>query len=185
MLHEQLVWSMLLILLDRLNPTIAREVREVLELEMPSCEDWTEVNIHHVLLRVIAMVSGRIFIGPELCRNEEYLDAAINYTMDVMTAQRAVQSMRPWLRPFVAPRLACVKKLDERILHANRFLQPVVESRIKIASDPSCEKPDDMLQWLLEAQSKFPDKNSQNLAQVQLGLSFAAIHTTTLTATNA
>ncbi|KAI0593268.1 cytochrome P450 [Biscogniauxia sp. FL1348] len=171
--------------LNRLNPTIAKEVQETLDLEMPPASDWTEVDIHHVLLRVVAMVSGRVFIGPELCRSEQYLDCSINYTMDVMSAQRAVQQMKPWLRPFFASRLPQVKKLDQRIKEAEAFLFPVVDKRIKDASDPSCEKPDDMLTWLLERRPNFPDEKSQNLAKVQLGVSFAAIHTTTLTVTNA
>jgi len=152
---------------------------------MPQCPDWTSVNIHQKLLRIVAMVSGRVFIGPELCRSEAYLDASINYTLDVMGAQRAVERMRPWLRPFLASRLPEVKNLDKRIEGAVKFISPVVEARKAIALDPTAEKPDDLLQWLVNAQSKFPDKNSQNLARVQLGLSFAAIHTTSLTATNA
>ncbi|KAF7548892.1 hypothetical protein G7Z17_g6765 [Cylindrodendrum hubeiense] len=146
--------------LVRLNPIIAQEVREAFELEMPEGQDWTEINIHHILLRVVGMVSGRMFIGPELCRTDQYLDAAINYTMEVMEAQRAR-----------------IKEFDD-------FLTPVVEGREEAAKDPSFEKPDDMLQWIMDGREKFPDKNSRNMAKVQLGISFAAIHTTTLTATN-
>lgn len=152
---------------------------------MPADSNWAEVDIHHVLLRVVAMVSGRVFIGPELCRTEQYLDAAINYTMEVMGAQRAVQRLQPWQRPFLAPRLPPVKRLQQRLKEAHAFMQPVVDRRRAAAGDPSYEKPNDMLQWLIDDQDKFPDKNSQNLAQVQMGLGFAAIHTTTLTATNA
>lgn len=152
---------------------------------MPECSDWTSVNIHRKLLRIVAMVSGRVFIGPELCRSETYLDASINYTIEVMTAQRAVEHMKPWMRPLFASRLPQVQNLDRRIDEAVKFIAPVVEARRAAALDPAAEKPDDMLQWLMDGQSKFPDKNSQNLARVQLGLSFAAIHTTCLTATNA
>ncbi|PKS08122.1 hypothetical protein jhhlp_005397 [Lomentospora prolificans] len=171
--------------LSRLNPSIFQEVQESFALEMPPCNDWTPVNIHNKLLRIVAMVSGRVFIGPELCRSEQYLDAAINYTVELMEARRAVDRMRPWFRPFLASRLPEVRSLDRRIEEAFRFMSPVVEARKEIALDPTAEKPDDMLQWLVDAQEKFPDKNSQNLAKVQLGLSFAAIHTTCLTATNA
>ncbi|PNP79956.1 hypothetical protein FNYG_06653 [Fusarium nygamai] len=152
---------------------------------MPPCDDWTEVNIHHALLRIVGMVSGRMFIGPELCRSEQYLDASINYTMEVMGAQRAVQNMRPWLRPFRAQSLPEVQKLYQRIAEAEAFLEPVVKRRTDVMNDPSYEKPDDFLQWLIDGKDKFPDKNSQHLAKVQLGLTFAAVHTTTLTATNA
>ncbi|KAI1033565.1 hypothetical protein LB505_012981 [Fusarium chuoi] len=171
--------------LSRLSLTISSEVRDSMNLTMPPCDDWTEVNIHHALLRIIGMVSGRMFIGPELCRSEQYLDAAINYTMEVMGAQRAVQNMRPWLRPFRAQSLPEVKKLYQRIAEAEAFLEPVVKTRTDAMNDPSYEKPDDFLQWLIDGKDKFPDKNSQNLAKVQLGLTFAAVHTTTLTATNA
>ena len=169
----------------RLSTTIADEVRQSLHLTIPSCEDWTEVNIHRSLLRIVAMVSGRVFIGPELCRSDQYLDAAINYTMEVMAAQRAVQNMRPWLRPFLAQSQPEVKTLYHRIAEAEAFLQPVVEARIEAMTELSYQKPDDFLQWLIDGKDKFPDKNSQNLAKVQLGLTFAAVHTTTLTATNA
>lgn len=131
------------------------------------------------------MVSGRVFIGPELCRNEQYMDAAINYTTDVMAAQRAVQNLRPWLRPILAGRLPQVQRLDQRIKEADAFLNPVIEKRRAAAAKNPEEKADDMLQWLMDNQGSFPDKASQNLAKSQLGLSFAAIHTTALTATNA
>lgn len=152
---------------------------------MPPCNDWTEVNINHSLLRIVGMASGRIFIGPELCRTEKYLDAVINYTIEITAAQRAVQEMRPWLRPFLASRLPAVKRLDQRIAEAEEFLKPIVKLRTEAMADPSAEKPDDMLQWLMNRKDQFPDKNSQNLAMVQLGVSFAAIHTTSMTATSA
>ena len=167
--------------LVRLNPSIADEVQESLLLEMPPCKDWTPVNINQKLLRIVAMVSGRVFVGPELCRSEEYLDAAINYTIDLMAAQRAVNSLAPWKRPFLGNRLPQVKKLDQRLAEATAFLRPVVEARQKL---PVEERPDDMLQWLMTAQPKFGEHTAAKMAELQLNISFAAIHTTTLTSTN-
>lgn len=129
------------------------------------------------------MISGRLFIGPEACRSEEYLDAAINYTMDVMQAVRATSSLRPWLRPFLAQRLPEVKKLDKRIEEADAFLRPLVERRRKMYNDKTTSSedvPEDFLQWMLET-----GDSTSNFAKVQLGLTFAAIHTTVLTTTNA
>lgn len=44
--------------------------------ELPPCKDFTPVNIYGKLLRIVAKVSGRIFIGSELCRSEKYIDTA-------------------------------------------------------------------------------------------------------------
>ncbi|KAI0103628.1 cytochrome P450 [Nemania sp. FL0031] len=171
--------------LTRLNPSIAEEVKLAMQSEFLVGDEWTEISIHRQLTRVIAMVSGRIFIGTELSRTENYLDAAINYTLEVMNAQRAVQKLRPFLRPFLAGTLPEMKRLEKRIKEAEDFITPVIQLRREALKDGSLEKPDDMLQWFLDCQDQFPDRHSQNLAKVQLGLSFAAIHTTTLAVTNA
>lgn len=167
--------------LGKLNPSIQDEVQEALSLELPSGSAWEELDINHALLRIVAMVSGRVFIGAENCRKEEYIEPAINYTVDVMAAQRAVQSLRPWLRPFLANRLPQVQRLDRRIEELRQFLEPVIAAR----KGPDGESYNDMLSWLVKELPNFTDYNSQNIPKVQLGLSFAAIHTTALTATNA
>ncbi|KAK2026053.1 cytochrome P450 [Colletotrichum zoysiae] len=170
--------------LVRLNPIISDEVTEATRIELPQSGEWTEVKIMGKLMRIIAMASGRVFVGPELCRNEEYLDAAINYTVDLMKAIRKVSTIPPWIRPFLAPRKPEVRRVHRRIVEAVEFLKPVVKSRREASEDPYYQKPDDMLQWMIDAQEKTGDKDDKKLAKYQLGISFAAIHTTSLTATN-
>lgn len=170
----------------RLNPIIAEEVIEALRLELPQSNSWVEVKITERIMRVIAIASGRIFVGPELCRNEEYLDASINYTIDVMTAMRAVADISPWLRPFQAARTPEVKRVNQRFIEADAFLRPVVAARREAAKNPDYQKPDDMLEWMMEAHTKFAQNDDdKELARYQLGISFAAIHTTTTTTINA
>ncbi|KAJ0158815.1 Ent-kaurene oxidase [Colletotrichum tanaceti] len=171
--------------LVRLNPIISDEVVEAMRTELPQSGEWTEVKILEKLRRVVAMASGRVFIGPELCRNEEYLDAAINYTVDLMKAIFKVADMTPYMRPFLAPRTPEVRRVRARIAEAEEFLRPVVRARREAARDPDYRKPDDMLEWFMESQKKFGQRDDSELARYQLGISFAAIHTTTSTVTNA
>ncbi|KAF2272943.1 ent-kaurene oxidase [Westerdykella ornata] len=171
--------------LARLNPIIDEEVEQAMAEEMPPCEDWTEVYIYMKLVNAVAKVSGRVFVGPELCRNKEYLDAAANYTLDLISAQRKISEIKPWQRPFLAPRLKEVKQLRIREEKAKEILEPVVNARREAEkNDPTYKKPDDMLQWLMNRGSDYGRDSIESLAKVQLGLIFAAIHTTTLTATN-
>lgn len=93
--------------------------------------------------------------------------------------------MVPWQRPFKAPSLPEVTRLAKREEEAKRILRPIVTARRKAEKEqPGYQKPDDLLQWLMDA-NKFSDKDDKELAKLQLSISFAAIHTTTLTATNA
>ncbi|CAI0649700.1 unnamed protein product [Colletotrichum noveboracense] len=137
--------------------------------------------------RIIAKTSGRIFVGPDLCRDEVYLDAAVNYTLDMTAAIQAVGFISPWLRPFLASRAPQVKKLHHRFQQADDFLRPVVTARRQAALHGLNEKdkPDDMLQWLMDSQDKFGQQSDRAISKYQLSLTFAAIHTTTAALTNA
>ena len=150
-------------------------------MELSPCEEWTSVNINQKLLRIVAVVSGRVLVGPELCRTEQYLEAAINYTTEVMAAQEAVARVTPWKRPFVCKKLPEVQALRDRKAKETAFLKPVIEARLRMSAT---ERPDDMLQWLLSSRPKDGARTMEAIADLQLSSSFASIHTTTMTLTN-
>lgn len=167
----------------RMNSIVRREVDTCVEKYLPECDHWTEVSVYKTLVDIIAQVSGRVFVGSELCENPEYLDSAINYTVDLIDAVTAVKKLRPWLRPFLASRTPEICRLRQREKRATEFLQPVIQQRQAAAKDPDWQKPDDMTQWMLD-RSTGDNIPVERYAKEQLGLIFAAIHTTSLTATN-
>ncbi|KAL8419214.1 hypothetical protein RB594_002433 [Gaeumannomyces avenae] len=178
--------------LVRLNPILTEEVARAVRSEMPACPDWTDVNVYQKILRIVAIVSGRVFVGPELCHDEGYLDAAINYTVELFNARTAVTRIKPWLRPFRAPFLLEVRRLPAREETFNAVIQPIVAARREAErTDPSYVKPDDVLQWILDDKAKDVAKGAatemtdRQIAKLQLSLSLAAIHTTSMMATNA
>ena len=59
------------------------------------------MTINKKLLRIVAIVSGHIFLGPELCRREEYIHTSINYTLDLFGAIRAFKKWPKMIR-FIA-----------------------------------------------------------------------------------
>ncbi|KAL8367125.1 hypothetical protein RB595_008885 [Gaeumannomyces hyphopodioides] len=178
--------------LAKLNPILTEEVARAVRSEVPACPDWTEVNIYQKLLRIVAIVSGRIFLGPELCHDEGYIEAAINYTVELFGARTALVQIKPWLRPFRAPFLPEVRQLRVREEKFNAVIQPIVRARREAErNDPGYVKPDDMLQWTLDGKAKDVAKGAaaemtdRQLAKLQLSLSLAAIHTTSMMVTNA
>ncbi|GJC87714.1 cytochrome P450 monooxygenase ATR2 [Colletotrichum liriopes] len=162
----------------RLNPLISQEVMDAMTRELPQSGEWEEVDINAKMSRIIAIVSGRIFVGPELCRSEEYIDMAINYTIEVMTAVYVIGLVPTWLRPLVAPYLPQVKQLTKRLKNADEILLPVVNARREAEN-----KPDDLMQWIIDAETK-AGSDVRDIARTQLSITMAAIHTTTLTTVN-
>ncbi|KAJ4390066.1 hypothetical protein N0V93_007539 [Gnomoniopsis smithogilvyi] len=173
--------------LTRLNPTIAEEVDTAFQEELPPCKDWTPVMLNKHLLRIVAKVSGRIFVGPELCRTEEYIDMAINYANQVMNAVIAITDLKESERKAKATSLPEVKELRAREQRGYDFVKPLIEARKKaMKEDPDYQRPDDIMQWVLDdGQKKYGQQSDQELTEIQMGLTFAAIHTTTMSTTNA
>ena len=168
-----------------MNPVIFEEVQQAFKEEMPGCADWTALNIYFKLVNMVAKISGRLFVGPELCRNEDYLRLAIEYTMQLINAQLDIKKLRPIFRPWTAPRLESVRKLHQAEKDAHAFLAPIIKSRQDAKkNDPDWQAPDDMLSWTMKRQEATGDSSIERTARMQLGLIFAAIHTTTMTATN-
>lgn len=164
---------------------MTREVAQSVYEELPPCEDWTEVHISKLLQRVVAKVSGYVFIGSEHCREEVYIDASINYTMDVETARLKVKDTAPWKRPFVVPFFQEIKNVQKRREQAYNFLRPIISARLEAQKKPEYVKPDDMLQRLMDSQVKAGTaKEIELMAEYQLGLSLAAILTTSTSMLN-
>lgn len=135
---------------------------------------------------MVSKVSGRIFVGPELCHSEEYIDMSINYTVDLMHAAESISALPPGERAAKAPSLPALKKLRERQQRAYEFVRPLIlERKRALEEDTDFQSPDDSIQWILKSgQDKYGAQDEQTLTEIQLALTFAAIHTTTLSTTN-
>ncbi|KAK1969994.1 cytochrome P450 [Colletotrichum sublineola] len=169
--------------LGRLNASILEEATEAMHIQLPQSSEWSEVIINEKLLRIITIVSGRIFVGSNLCRDEGYINTCIDYTKVLMAAVYAITMVPSFLRPFVAPWLPTTRALRKQFTKAEELLQPLLVAH-REASEKG-EYQDDMIQWILDSQQRFGTFSDHRLAIAQLDLSFAAIHTTSITLTNA
>lgn len=147
--------------------------------------DWTPININSKLLRIVAQVSGRVFIGLDLCREEDWITTTIQFTLDVFAGAQAIKKWRPWLRPFVYRFIPELRRLYQLKKNARRFMVPVLKARKEAQLKEDYQKPDNFLQWLDNRATRFDAKSLENQTSIQLSLSLAAIHTTTGTCTHA
>lgn len=182
-------WTIRTVLTDnvppvRLNPRLSAEVEQTIDLELPAAKDWTPVPIFAVLLRVVAIVSGNIFVGPDLCRHEAYLDSALNFTTDTAAATHQVKEWPKWFRSLAVRLNLCpaIQKAQGHRRRLNEFLRPVIEER-RLLMKEGRPVPDDMLQWMIDKTTTHGITNVEHVTDMQLLLTFAAIHTTTLSAT--
>ncbi|KAJ8063438.1 hypothetical protein OCU04_008656 [Sclerotinia nivalis] len=165
------------------------EARYALD-EFGTCENWTKVVLMKKLLRVVALLSGRVFVGRSLSRNEEWIKTTIDYTVDTVKARDEVSQYPALLQNFAVAFLPQIRKVKQHRSKATELLRPVIEECMRIfkdgtiadkeSSDEFDENQGTSISWLLKWTDEKSRDNPFVLANNQLTLSFAAIHTTSM-----
>ncbi|TGO51241.1 hypothetical protein BOTNAR_0363g00020 [Botryotinia narcissicola] len=131
-------------------------------------------------IELITSASARAFVGPELCRNPEWLTTATGYTIDSGNVATDLKKHYRLLHPIIAPFLKTYKQIRNRFSVARKLLLPLIQER---RTTTSKEHPD-MVQWLIDS-ARGSDAEIDKLVTRMLFLNAAAIHTTAEVATNA
>ncbi|KXJ87231.1 cytochrome P450 [Microdochium bolleyi] len=169
--------------LPKINYLLSDEVAKTVPEYLGTSREWQSVNINTAVLKMVAIVSGHVFIGPEHNRSEAYLHASINYTIDIFNAAAQLKTWPKLLRPIGQYFVPGVETVKEHRRRAQEFLVPIInERRARLAAGE--QVPDDVLQWTIAKAHKFGITDDAALADGQLTLSLAAIHTTTMMATH-
>lgn len=129
-------------------------------------------------------MSGNLFVGPEVCRNEEYLNVAIGFTNDITAGAADIKRWPAFLRGLVVKfnLEPSVQRSYEHRAKMTAILKPMVEERRRLAQEGK-EVPDDVLQWMIEKTTENGISNLDHLVQMQLLITLASIHTTSLAVT--
>jgi cytochrome P450 len=165
--------------LSALVPILHDELQYALKKELATCdsEDWVELDPMTVFPRIISRLVARVWIGPDRCRDEEWLSTTAQYTENLFITGTILRFVPRILRPVVAPMLPHYRQLVRNVEDARRIVSRLVADR---EGTDTAAKSQDVLQWLLDA-ADTNDRKIENLAQLTLILSLTAIHTTALT----
>ncbi|KAF4626773.1 hypothetical protein G7Y89_g11385 [Cudoniella acicularis] len=139
------------------------------------------VCLYDINVQAIARVSSKAFVGDLLCHNEEYLNNAIGYAESVLVSAEMIRIFPDWMKPalMTLTPIARQKKI------AAKFLYPLIKERFALEEGDSkkAAKPDDMLQWLIDAAPP-SERTLERLSEIVMALNVASLHTTTMTVTN-
>ncbi|KAH9067784.1 cytochrome P450 [Lactarius vividus] len=146
-------------------------------------DDWVKVPVLETMQRVVSATTNRVFVGPPLCRNQEYLTLNLNYAVNVIKFATIVGIFPKPLKSIVARMLS---NLPSQIRQEMEFIRPLVEerfARMEEFGEDWDDKPNDMLMWFM-SEARGVERSLEGLARRMLAVNFAAIHTTSITCTN-
>ncbi|KAI1491320.1 cytochrome P450 [Biscogniauxia mediterranea] len=164
--------------LAKVTEPLSEETTVALSVNLGESPEWRKIHAKPVILDIISRISSRVFLGDELCRNEEWLHITKSYTVAAFTAAQDLRMFPSVIRPLVhwfVPQCRSLRALRRR---AKEIMAPVIEKRNRIkreavASGQPVPKFNDAIEWIEEEALKA----DYDPANFQLTLSVVAIHT--------
>ncbi|KAF5965365.1 gibberellin cluster-C13-oxidase [Fusarium coicis] len=177
--------------LTRNMPNIILEFQDELAYaseQWPRTSNWTSVPLYEMMLRTVALLSGRAFVGLPLCRDEGWLQASIGYTVQCVSIRDQLHTWSPVLRPIIGPFLPRVRSVRRHLRFAAEMMAPLIH---QVLEEDGQQHGIDMdrtkgrgtfISWLLR---HLPEelRTPEQIGLDQMLVSFAAIHTTTMALT--
>ncbi|RSL91041.1 hypothetical protein CDV31_015562 [Fusarium ambrosium] len=168
-------------LLNKITEPLAEETSLSLEDLLTNDKEFHTMNLQETILKLVARISSRVFLGNELCRDEAWLRITREHTV---TAFKAADELRMWpkiSRKVIHWFLPGCRELRAQVLEAQQIITATLERRRKekaelLSQGKEPPKYNDAIEWF-EQTSK--GTVPYDPTAVQLVLSVAAIHTTT------
>lgn len=140
--------------------------------------EWHEVIASRDMLGLISRLSSRVFVGEEMCHNEDWIKASSEYTTAAFTHGDKLRAWPRSLRPLVHWFMPEAKEVRDKLKAARQAIKPLIEQRQArkaeaVARGESQPVYNDSLEWFEQEYTAGYDP-----AVAQIALSIVAIHTT-------
>ena len=190
--HEHVVHKYLPRRLGQMIPSMEEELSLGFD-QTWGCDTkaWKEICVHENLMTMISRAVNRMIVGLPLCRNEDYLKHDANFAMDVIYGAIFLRFVPAWLKPFIGHLVTMPNRYHYHM--TTKHTLPLINQRLAMfkrkQEDPDFEyeEPNDYLQWLItlaDSEDRQDELTPDMISRRLMPISFAAIHTTTLTLTN-
>jgi len=164
--------------------TLHEEVIFAFNQNIPAGLEWTPLILEPKLLRIVALMNGRVLVGLPLSRDEAWIEATTQYTARAYKFADTLKSY-PWgTQWFVGPYLYR-KRVKPHQDTVARMLRPLINDRLSRVTksedeDDSKVEAGEMIGWTM-SYYKPGEATYHRIALDQLMTSFSSIHTSTVT----
>ncbi|CAK4033384.1 P450 monooxygenase [Lecanosticta acicola] len=191
--HEHVIHRNLARKLQVIIPEIWDEVQACFnDLWGNDTEEWKDIVVFESITAMVARLSNRLLVGLPLCRNEKFLKANAAFAQDVINCLIANQLIPDILKSVLMPIAALPN--NYHYWQTRKYTLPIIKQRIADIEeqernpDVKIKIPEDYFTWhirLAKSEGKVRESEPDFISRAVLGIEFAALHTTSITGTNA
>ncbi|KAH6645042.1 cytochrome P450 [Truncatella angustata] len=173
--------------LARYLESMRKEFDYAYEVEMPQVDDWTEVDIQHIIRMILVRIIGKMIIGNPACRTPEWLEMGEHFTEDFVAASIIMRLLPPWLHPLFTNLIPQRWRLRRRLREARKIVEPAIARHQQAVNKKTTEldfdEEDSMMSWMME-NGEDKDYVLSNMATLVLVILVPAAHTTAMAISN-
>ncbi|KZL77274.1 cytochrome p450 monooxygenase [Colletotrichum incanum] len=158
--------------LPQLVPSLSAETAECLKRFWSDDVQWHAVSLYQTVLLLVAQVSVRAFMGPEMSKNQRWVEINSQYTTIGLGAVMALRSWPRCLLPLIYRFHPQVRATRALLAEAREIMKSVREIRKQ-----NKHREVDSLDWFDEVASQRGDHYDPAVAQLTFAV--AAMHSTT------
>ncbi|KAI1849851.1 hypothetical protein JX265_013554 [Neoarthrinium moseri] len=156
-----------------------------LELRNPDEDGFARVNLFPMIKRMVTNVNCFVFFGEELCNNEKFTEAALEFPQAVIFAAEFLRITPGFLRPFIAAAATKRHRAARTIFH---YLEPIVTKRMQVRDargEAGFAKdlpiPVDCVQWLIDTSPRKMPWSSARMVGEIMAVWFGSVHQLAMT----
>lgn len=191
--HEHVIYRSLTRNLQSVIPEVWDELGSTFEDTWGTDHKvWKEVPLMDSMMNLVGRASNRMLVGAPACRNKEYLSNMMKYTTDVVINGAILRVLPRFLHPVIGRILSL--RNQWHYSRTAKYTIPLIQERLRHMerkrNDPSYDwkQPSDYITWQINlaiAENKSIEMDPVMISRRLMPINFAAIHTTTITITNA
>lgn len=126
-------------------------------------------------------------MGYPACRNVEWLNLSIDFSIDMFTAAFTLRMFPPWTHPVVAHFIPARYRIKRNLKTAERIIRPLMDmhrvAAQKRAAGERVDEEDTLLNWMMDHGDE-KENEPENMSTRQAILTLASIHTTSMAVAN-
>ncbi|KZL74216.1 cytochrome P450 [Colletotrichum tofieldiae] len=140
--------------------------------------EWHQITPKDDIIQIVSRLSARVFMGEELCRDDEWVRVSANYASAAFSVGGELGHWPRWTRRIVHWFLPSCWKVRHLLATCRKVLKPHLERRhtckvTALAHGDTKPVFNDSIEWFEQEETKKRDATTR-----QIALSLVAIHTT-------
>lgn len=157
-LQTRMLTSRLTPKLGLLVPLVQQQFRKYLPQELPATDkEWTKFNALDLARRMVHRAVAVQFVT-ELAEDDEYMSTAISFSENGFMHHFLLRVFPDWAKPVIAFLVPTTWAVDRAFKKAKGMVIPLInERRRREQEDPDYEKPEDLLQSLMDGGEEVND----------------------------